>query len=74
VGEEGKSPEPVTEEERGQPLGEGHLPEPSIWPMVLAVGVTLLLFGVVTTLVFSIFGALLMVTSTHGWIQELRHA
>lgn len=74
MAEEQERPERVTEEEQWQPVEEGHLPAPSIWPMVLAAGVTLLLFGVVTSLVFSVFGALLMVLSMHGWIQELRHA
>jgi hypothetical protein len=74
VAEAEKSPGRATDEEQWQPMEAGHLPEPSLWPMVLAGGVTLLLFGVVTSLVFCVFGALVMVISTHGWIQELRHA
>ena len=50
-----------------------HLPSPSIWPVVLAGGITLLLFGVVTSLVFSVVGALLTIWALAGWIGELRH-
>ena len=52
---------------------EIHLPEPSVWPVVCAAGITLLLFGVVTSYAFSALGALLMVVSLAGWIAELRH-
>ena len=50
-----------------------HLPAPSIWPVVLAAGITLLLFGVVTSLAFSVTGALLVIRALVGWIGELRH-
>ncbi len=54
-------------------LPEGvHLPAPSIWPVVLAAGITLLLFGVVTSLAFSVAGALLAIVALAGWIGELR--
>jgi hypothetical protein len=50
-----------------------HLPVPSQWPAILALAVTLVMFGVVTSLVFSAVGALLLVWSIAGWIGELRH-
>jgi hypothetical protein len=34
-----------------------HLPPPSIWPAVLAVGIALLLTGLILTLVIVIIGA-----------------
>ena len=49
-----------------------HLPAPSVWPAVVALGLTLLLFGVVTHPVFSIAGALVMARAIAGWIGELR--
>ena len=50
-----------------------HLPGPSIWPLVVGVAVTLLAFGVVTSLVFTVVGALLLAWALAGWIGELRH-
>jgi hypothetical protein len=53
---------------------EVELPVPSQWPAILALGVMLLMFGVVTSYVFSAVGAVLMVWSIAGWVEELRHA
>jgi Cytochrome c oxidase subunit IV len=52
---------------------EIHLPHPSVWPIVLAAGIALLLFGVVTSLAFSAVGAIMIVVALAGWIGELRH-
>jgi len=49
-----------------------HLPSPSVWPMTLAGGVTLVGFGVLTSIALSILGALLMAWALFSWIQELR--
>jgi hypothetical protein len=64
-----------------QPRDEGkvrteelHLPAPSVWPVVLALGVTLLLFGVPTSRAFTVVGALLVAWALWGWIEDLRHA
>ena len=46
---------------------------PSIWPVALSAGVTLLAFGVVTSSVFSLVGAVLFAWSLAGWIRDLRH-
>ncbi len=48
-----------------------HLPEPSVWPAVLAGGITLLTFGVVSNLTFSAAGLLLIAGALAGWIREL---
>ena len=45
----------------------------SIWPMVCAGGIALLAFGVLTSLAFSVAGALLLACALAGWIAELRH-
>lgn len=52
---------------------EIHVPAPSVWPAVLGLGLTLLLFGIVTSLVFSALGALLIIWALWGWIKELRY-
>ena len=50
-----------------------HLPAPTIWPVVCAAGITLLAFGVVTHLAFSVLGLLLTARALGGWIEEMRH-
>lgn len=52
---------------------EIHLPAPSVWPAVLGLGITLLAFGIVTSVVFTALGVFLIVWSLQGWIVELRH-
>jgi hypothetical protein len=49
-----------------------HLPS-SMWPATIGAGVALLLFVVVTSLVLSALGVVLLAYGLLGWIQELRH-
>ncbi|MHB8301284.1 MAG: hypothetical protein ACYDC6_00400 [Acidobacteriaceae bacterium] len=48
-----------------------HLPAPTAWPMVLALGVTLLGAGLVTSWVVSGLGLLLVVRSAVGWFRDV---
>ena len=48
-----------------------HLPAPSVWPFTLGAGVTLLAFGIPTSLWFSLFGAVVMTIGLVGWIREM---
>lgn len=50
-----------------------HLPPPSVWPLAVGGGATLVGFGVLTSLALSALGLVLMVWGLFGWIQELRH-
>ena len=50
-----------------------HVASPSVWPLTVGAGVTLLGFGIVTSLALSVLGLLLMAWGLVGWIQELRH-
>jgi hypothetical protein len=50
-----------------------HLPSPSVWPVTVGAGFTLLFFGVATTLALSALGLLLVAFGLVGWIRELRH-
>jgi hypothetical protein len=50
-----------------------HLPSASVWPCVCAGGITLVLFGILTSWVLSAVGALLIALALAGWIGELRH-
>ena len=47
-------------------------PAVSIWPIILAVGLALMVTGVVTSLIVSIFGVIILLGSLAGWSQESR--
>ncbi len=53
-----------------------HIPESnppiSIWPVILALGLGLMVTGVVTSLFVSIFGVIVLLVSIAGWSQESR--
>ena len=48
-----------------------HLPSPTAWPIVLALGVALLLTGMVTSVVVSILGVLLAFLASVGWFRQV---
>jgi hypothetical protein len=56
--------------------GEGHeaihLPPPSIWPAVLALGIAFLLTGLVLNLVLLIVGVVISVSATALWVRDAR--
>ncbi len=60
-GPDWSTPKPVT------------LPQLTYWPMILAAGVVFLAWGVVTSYIISLLGALLLCIALIGWIGELRH-
>jgi len=49
------------------------LPEPGIWPATLALGITFLLWGLVTTLIITGVGVVLFAVALAGWIRDIRH-
>jgi hypothetical protein len=48
------------------------MPSTTFWPAGLAFGITLLLWGVVTSLVIVAFGGAAIVVALAGWIGEIR--
>ena len=50
---------------------KAHLPAPTVWPVALATGATLLAAGVVTSWFVSLAGAVLMLVALVGWISLL---
>lgn len=50
-----------------------HLPQPSMWPVTVGGGVTLIAFGIATSLALSVLGAALLFWGIVRWVQELRH-
>jgi len=55
------------------PPDHSELPQPTYWPAVLALGITFLAWGLVTSLVISGVGLILLALALAGWIGELRH-
>jgi hypothetical protein len=50
-----------------------HLPRPTYWPLALAFGIVLIMFGIVTTFAISGVGLIIFAVALGGWIGELRH-
>jgi len=50
-----------------------HLAEPTYWPAVMALGIAMLLWGVVTAVLISLVGLALFALALAGWIGELLH-
>lgn len=53
---------------------EVHLPAPSYWPIVLAFGLALIAAGVVSTIIVSIVGIVVLLVAITGWTLENRVA
>jgi hypothetical protein len=55
------------------PAGEEiHLPEPSILPMLLAVGITIALVGVTISPILIVIGVCISVPVLYKWIRSAR--
>ena len=48
-----------------------HLPSPTAWPMVLALGIALVLTGMVTSGVISLLGGVLALAAMVGWFRQV---
>jgi hypothetical protein len=55
--------------ERGEQI---HVPSPSLMPLLLAVGITLALVGITTSIVLSVIGLLIAVPTLIRWIHSAR--
>lgn len=68
----------MTEQQTNEPAPGGEpvpahiaLPAPTAWPMVLALGAALVAGGLVTDIVFTALGGLLLVIGLGGWVGQL---
>ena len=52
--------------------GAFHLPPPSIWPAVLALGIAMLLVGLILNLVIVVVGAIVVIASIALWVRDAR--
>ena len=50
-----------------------HLPPPSIWPPVLALGIAFILTGLIVTPVLLVIGVILGVAAFALWVRDARH-
>ena len=48
-----------------------HMPLPTAWPFVLALGVTLVVTGMVTNVAISLLGLLLTLAAAVGWFRNV---
>jgi hypothetical protein len=48
-----------------------HIPRPTYWPAVMALGITFIFFGVVTQWAFTAAGAGMVTLAAAKWIGEL---
>jgi hypothetical protein len=49
------------------------LPEPTACPMLFALGITMIAFGVVTSWIISATGLLVFIFAASMWVEELRN-
>ncbi|HEY4416155.1 MAG TPA: hypothetical protein VGO57_10720 [Verrucomicrobiae bacterium] len=49
------------------------LPEPGVWPAALALAITFLVWGLVTSLIITGVGVALFAGALAGWIRDIRH-
>jgi hypothetical protein len=49
------------------------LPEPGVWPVTMALGITFLVWGLVTSLIITGVGLALFAVALAGWIRDIRH-
>jgi hypothetical protein len=56
-----------------QPSDPEIIPDSTYWPLALAFGTTLLLWGFLTSLILSGVGILCMAVSLAGWIVEINN-
>ena len=65
----------MTEAEQGS-HAEGHdaihLPPPSIWPAALALGIALILTGLIVNRVMLVAGVVIAVAATALWVRDAR--
>lgn len=55
------------------PMPVDHMPAPTFWPAGLGLGITLLFWGLISSWVVLVSGAVLFVGSLVGWIVDIRH-
>jgi hypothetical protein len=66
-------PEPAQANVDTPPTGEEiHLPGPSVIPLVVAIGTTLLVIGTTIDWIWSALGGVILIVSIGIWIRDVR--
>lgn len=55
------------------PAEPAAMPESTYWPLVMAFGVMLVFWGIITSIFFVIVGVVFMGISLAGWIIDLKY-
>ena len=45
--------------------------KPTYWPAVMAMGITMILWGIITTVIITAVGLVLFILAAIGWIKDL---
>jgi Cytochrome c oxidase subunit IV len=61
-----------TEQPHGDGHGAFHLPPPSIWPVILAIGIALTLTGLIINIAIVIAGAVIGIIALAMWVRDAR--
>jgi hypothetical protein len=56
-----------------QKLPEVHPPKPTAWPATLALSITFLAWGLVSSLIICGVGVVVFAVALTGWIGDIRH-
>jgi hypothetical protein len=65
--------EPIAPVDEWQTLPEFHAPKPTAWPATLALSITFLAWGVISSHLISGVGAVVFAVALTGWIGDIRH-
>ena len=61
-------------ETEAPPVGEEiHMPEPSLIPILNAVGLSLAIVGITLSMVVTAIGVILFLVTTVRWVRDARH-
>jgi hypothetical protein len=71
MGEVGATHDQGPRDDHAAPTGAVQLPAPTAWPMVLALGISLMLAGMVTHWAISLLGLMMAVPAILGWFFEV---
>lgn len=55
------------------PARPTRLPEPTYWPFFMAIGISFIGWGLISTWLIATGGAIVFVISLVGWINDMRH-
>ena len=65
-----KTAEEILAEEEANADHHIHLPSPSYWPIVLALALPIIAYGVIFNLLLSVAGTALVILAIFGWCLE----